>query len=480
MMMISAIKEARYRTLCLLFILHISHRQKKPCPFFFPHITISPINSLCNKNFYVLFFLSRVILKKRRIDGMKKKNRVVLIMIILILCVVAVIVLKPYQKIKQEEKIKDLTNDTVENARKYANDKKLKVELQYVYDKKIKKDRVISQNMKRGTILKENDTLILVISKGKIPKEEYQNHNINELGKVPIMMYHGIINQKDSDTSYTLGNVDKDGYNRTAESFRRDLEFYYQNNYRMIRLTDFIDGKIDVEFGKSPIILTFDDGREDNFKVLGKKDNKLEIDPNCAVGILEEFKKKYPDFHVTATFFLNEELFNQEEYNKEIITWLVEHGYDIGNHTLSHPDFTKISVDRTNEEVGGMYHILDNIIQGRYVNIVALPFGSPYKKTHGNFSSIMNSTYQNKTYETKAALRVGWEAEVSCFHQDFDPAFLKRIRAYDNNGKEFDIEMNFKLLENTRYISDGDESTIVIKEKDQDKLIKTERDIITY
>ena len=39
--------------------------------------------------------------------------------------------------------------------------------------------------------------------------------------------------------------------------------------------------------------------------------------------------------------------------------------------------------------------------------------------------------------------------------------FLKRIRAYDNNGKEFDIEMNFKILENKKYISDGDKDTII-------------------
>ena len=34
----------------------------------------------------------------------------------------------------------------------------------------------------------------------------------------------------------------------------------YKNGYRMIRLQDYIDGIIDVELGKSPIVLTFDDG----------------------------------------------------------------------------------------------------------------------------------------------------------------------------------------------------------------------------
>ena len=51
-------------------------------------------------------------------------------------------------------------------------------------------------------------------------------------------------------------NVDVDGYQRTAEAFRQDLQFYYDNGYRMIRLNDYINGNIDVEAGKSPICLT--------------------------------------------------------------------------------------------------------------------------------------------------------------------------------------------------------------------------------
>ena len=79
---------------------------------------------------------------------------------------------------------------------------------------------------------------------------DYKQYKVDELGEVPIMMYHGVHNKKSSDTNYIGGNVDKDGYTRTAEAFRNDLEFYYQNGYRMIKLSDYINGKIDVEYGK--------------------------------------------------------------------------------------------------------------------------------------------------------------------------------------------------------------------------------------
>jgi len=125
--------------------------------------------------------------------------------------------------------------------------------------------------------------------------------------------------------------------------------------------------------------------------------------------------------------------------------------------------------------------LLDKYIPGKYVNIVALPFGSPYNNTHDNFSSILKGNYNAKYYETISTLRVGWEADYSPFSKNFSSNFLKRIRAYDNNGKEFDIEMNFNILKNTRYISDGDKNTITVKESNKDKINNIYNlDIITY
>ena len=357
--------------------------------------------------------------------------------------------------------INDLTGKSIEDVNEYAKINGINIDVTYEYSFDILKDVVISQDVIGGITINKDRKVNVWVSKGKIPSEIYKKNKVNELGSVPIMMYHGIIDIKSGETKYIGGNVDKDGYNRTAEAFREDLEFYYKNGYRMIRLNDFVEGIVDVELGKSPIILTFDDGNENNFRVIGEKNGELIIDPNCAVGILEEFKKKYPDYGVTATFFVNSGLFNQDKYNEKILKWLVNNGYDIGNHTMSHCDFTKIDANEVNREVGGLYQILNNIIPDNYVNIVALPFGSPYNRGHDNYEVILNGQYNGESYETKAALRVGWEAEKSCFDKNFNATYLKRIRAYDNNGKDYDIKMNFDLLYNSRYISDGDKKTIV-------------------
>ena len=413
----------------------------------------------------------------------KIKNVIILSIILIVILLGLIFFWKQSSKLEtnnlkdDEDKVEvitDFKDRTLSFVMDYANDNKLELSITYEYNE-IEKDIVISSNL-------NDNKLSVLVSKGSIPYDNYEKNKVNEMGRVPIMMYHGIVDT--TENKYTGGNVDKDGYNRTSNAFLNDLEFYYEKGYRMVRLIDYANGIIDVPMGYSPIVLTFDDGNANNFKVIGRdEDGELIFDPKSAIGILEGIKEKYPDFNVTATFFLNSGLCNQPEYNEEIMKWLVNHGYDIGNHTTNHANFSSISMDKTKEVVGKLYQMLDNIIPGKYVNIVALPFGSPYKKTHANYQHILSGEYNGFSYQTEVALRVGWESEVSPFSKNFDKTFLKRCRAYDNNGKEFDIEMNFKLLEKNRYISDGDKEIIVIPYDYQDSLtdeLKNSSKVITY
>ena len=215
---------------------------------------------------------------------MRKKRKLNISKIVVFIIVVIILVLGVFfvlNKSKENKKLLMIELTTLEEANTFTKDNNLKLEVSYEYSNEIEKDKVISQSIKKGTELKDNDIIIVVVSKGKIDKDKLASDGINELGKVPIMMYHGIREKTSSSTGTVGGNVDKDGYNRTPESFRKDLEFYYEKGYRMIRLDDYINGKVDVEYGKSPIILTFDDGNEDNIKVTGLDDNgNIIIDKN--------------------------------------------------------------------------------------------------------------------------------------------------------------------------------------------------------
>ena len=274
----------------------------------------------------------------------RKKRKLKIGRIITLIVILIIIIVSLYLFFNRDTKVESdieymIKLNTIEEVNTITDRYNLDTNITYEYSNDIEKDMVISQSINEGEEITEGNTLDIVISLGKIDKEKLKEDKINELGKVPIMMYHGIREKTSSSTGTVGGNVDKDGYNRTPEAFRKDLEFYYENGYRMIRLVDYINGKVDTEYGKSPIILTFDDGNEDNIRVTGlDSDGNITIDKDSAVGILEEFKKNHPDASVTATFFVNGGLFNQPKYNEKIIKWLVENGYDVGNHTQNHLD----------------------------------------------------------------------------------------------------------------------------------------------
>lgn len=419
-------------------------------------------------------------MKKRRL----RYDRIfVLIGLILLIIVICFLLFRndSNKASSKEVKMPLVVNKNISSIDDLVKNSELILEKVYEYSDELEKDFIISQSITEGETVNKGDKLVVTISLGKLDKEKLAQDNINELGRVPVMMYHGIVNKKSSETSYTGGNVDKDGYNRTVEAFKEDLEFYYQNGYRMIRAIDYVNGIIDVPYGKSPIVLTFDDGNTNNIKVNGVTlDGEIIIDENSAVGVLESFKKKYPDFNVTATFFVNGSLFQQSEYNEKILKWLVENGYDIGNHTKTHVNFSDASTKESEEEVGFVYNKLDSIIPDKYVKLVALPFGSPYKKTHANFSHIINSNYNGINYETVSTFRVGWMPDYSPFSKDFDKEFIMRVRAYDNNGVDFDIDASFRILEKNRYVSDGNADTIVIKESDASYINDTNLKVISY
>ncbi|WMJ76111.1 MULTISPECIES: polysaccharide deacetylase family protein [unclassified Sedimentibacter] len=280
----------------------------------------------------------------------------------------------------------------------------------------------------------------------------------NELGEIMILMYHGI------------GEEEMD-WQRTPDNFRKDLQYMYDNKYQMISLNDYAKGEIKTKAGYTPIILTFDDGRQNNFNYI-EKDGDVVIDSDCAVGILEEFKNKYPDFDVTASFFLNTNPFGQSEYTEQKLKWLVDNGYDVGNHTYSHLEMETLdSEEDIQAEIGSVNNIIKSYLPDYAVETLALPHGSNPKDAYAG--SVMEGEYEGSKYKTIAILDVGWRPAYSPFDTLTDFTSLYRVTASEINVDNCGMYDYFKSYENgnrERFISDGNPDVVTIPKRHEEYL----------
>lgn len=287
------------------------------------------------------------------------------------------------------------------------------------------------------------------------PKTNAMNVQANEAGKVMILMYHVIGAEKEA------------AWIQTVDNFRRDLKNLYDQGYSLISLQDLVTNNINTPPGRTPVVLTFDDGTEGHFRYIVSKEGNIEIDPDCAVGILKDFGNKYPEFGHTATFYINDLPFRQREFRQEKLRHLVELGFDIGNHTLTHPKLNKISDVAVQKELAGLAKMAEEAVPGYKVQSLALPHGlSPV-----NTGLTAKGSYAGYTYEHNSVLLVGANPSLSPAVKGFDPLRLPRVQASTVELTKW-LEY-FQKRPNERYISDGDPNAVAIP-KDRLDLINEE------
>lgn len=276
----------------------------------------------------------------------------------------------------------------------------------------------------------------------------------NELGQIMVLMYHSIA---EPEAVFT----------RTPDNFRADLEYMYKSGYRPISLSDYVAGNINIEAGFTPIVLTFDDGWKNNFNIIEKTDGKWELDPNCAMAILEKFNREHPDFPLEVTWFVNDNIpFGQEKYVEYKLNYIVDKGMDIGNHTQTHVNFTKADANRIQKEIAGVVKMVKKYVPNYEVNTMALPFGSR-PKDKGLYKYLETGEYEGIKYKNVAILNVGWDPAKSPFHKKFNPLAIHRVRASDlqkyvQGVGMYDWFKHFDKGNRTRYISDGDKNSVSI------------------
>jgi len=278
----------------------------------------------------------------------------------------------------------------------------------------------------------------------------------NELGRVMILEYHKV-------------DYPEERWTRTPENFRRDLETLYARGYRLQSLNALLDGRITVPAGTTPVVLTFDDSSPGQFRYV-ESNGALEIDPKCAVGILEAFLREKPDFGRAATFFVlpgaskPNRLFNQPEYEGKKLQYLVSHGYEIGNHTLWHANLGKYDESVVRAQIAEAQQWIQRHVPDYKIRTLALPHGV-YPR---DVAWALRGSAKGTAYEHDAILMVAGGAAPSPFARGFDPTRLPRIQALER-----DLASWLTWFDNhphERFVSDGDPATVTVPADRRDKL----------
>jgi peptidoglycan/xylan/chitin deacetylase (PgdA/CDA1 family) len=278
----------------------------------------------------------------------------------------------------------------------------------------------------------------------------------NELGRVMILEYHKV-------------DQPEERWTRTPANFRGDLERLWERGYRLVALNDLLDGRIAIPRGTTPIVLTFDDSSPGQFRLI-ERNGEWVLDPDCAVGILEAFERRNPEFGRAATFYVlpgadpPNRLFNQKELAGRKLQYLAAHGYEIGNHTLWHANLAKYPERVVRGQLATAQEWIQRHVPGYRIRTLALPMGAYPRDIRWAIEGAEGQT----AYRHDAILQVAGGASPSPHARAFDPFHLPRIQAIESELAHW--LGYFDRNPQERYVSDGDASLITVPPGTLDKV----------
>jgi peptidoglycan/xylan/chitin deacetylase (PgdA/CDA1 family) len=266
----------------------------------------------------------------------------------------------------------------------------------------------------------------------------------NEMGQVLVVMYH------------LIGSPESE-WTRTPDNFRADIAELKAAGYYPINVRDLASGNIDIPAGKSPVVITFDDSSPGQYRIL----DDGSVDPASAVGIMQAAVKA-GGWASRASFYClldvtpkERVLFGQPDKQQEKLRNLVNWGYEVGSHTVTHLNLKKASTSEATKQLAQSQATLEKLIGGGYsVASIAIPFGE-----YPSSDTILKSgEYDGITYAYTAALSLNSVPSSSPFSTKFNALHIPRIRG--SGHYITDAIQHFKDHPELRYISDGDPTTV--------------------
>jgi peptidoglycan/xylan/chitin deacetylase (PgdA/CDA1 family) len=281
----------------------------------------------------------------------------------------------------------------------------------------------------------------------------------NELGRIPILMYHAFVYGEENTDEWTL----------TFDQFREQLDWLVANDFVMVGLNSVIHRDFDVPAGKKPVVLTFDDASGGQYRLQAAADGGLELNPDTALAILEEYKQEYPEFAGPAFFaVLPDWCFYYPDDNdpatcEERLQWLVDNGYEVGNHTMGHENLTDAPVDVFKYQVFGPTQWFAERISGpnNLADVLVLPYGAYPAQDDIRAWLFDGFWYEEEYFVPTLVLEVGGGPARSPFHIEWTTN-LSRYNTDPGLFWEWADIMDAGEVE--LFVSDGDPDTVTVPE----------------
>ncbi len=289
----------------------------------------------------------------------------------------------------------------------------------------------------------------------EVPAVDPASVNADELGQVPVLMYHQL--REDGGSLYDM----------SPEEFRADLIELFDGGYRPVTTAALVTREFDVPAGTTPVVLTFDDSVRNQAFL----DDDGELHPDSSMGILIDVAADYDDVEPVASLYLiTSSLFGGTADGPDIVRALHEAGMELGNHTTTHPNLGRLSSAEVQDELSTAISMIGDIVPEAEVSTLSLPLGVfPEDRALATSGSGTDGDYAHD-----AVLLVGSNPAPSPWHVDFDPQALPRILTLRDpgelQGSAWWLEQFEVAQTHQRYISDGNPATISFPADKADQL----------
>jgi len=267
----------------------------------------------------------------------------------------------------------------------------------------------------------------------------------NELGEVPVLMIHHVLAKPQS------------SLDRTPTELYDEFTGLAKAGYVPVTAAEFVTGRINIPAGRHPVVLTFDDGSDTHVAFDAQNNPK----PDTAVGIIWRVAKENTGFRPVATFFVNKDPFGPP--GAVAMRWLVQHGFEVANHTTHHQDLASMGKGTVAKEIGSDQKMITDATGVAPITF-AFPFGA---LSHLEWAD--HGDAAGARWDFEGMFLAGWKPAESPFDKNYDPRQIPRIRdkgkTKEDDCKQFCSTAWLEWLDHNpdeRYTSDGNPATVAV------------------